>query len=1067
MGEYRILDVPLTGQLITAEDAFNVGQNYRTLTNLRYTDTRLKGVGGMTKINSTALTTYLKGRDAYHLRKTQPAESHVLVQAYNAGETAAVIVENTTAIPNTGDFSSPAVFTETSGHGVGRFSDAPDGHVAYCNGKDTCVWAGTDMRVAQCVSFTEDFSTVRNFTEQVTTTLSGTTDVATLVTDTSGVVDRAFVYIGSLRPLSAITFTVGTANTTVKGGGTIDANTMLLLHGDGSDEGTTFTDSSPTTPHTVTPNGNVNTETSVKKFGTASAEFDGTGDYLSIPDNADFDLSGGEWSIDFWIRPTSTSGTQTIYYQETNASNYMTLTMENSGATYVKAQLEIVSGATVVLLTGPGSIKKNTWTHVEVTNSAGKYYVFINGQKKATKTDADLAANYTGSVFIGANASGASAFSGYLDEFRVSNVARHITDFAVESGPYGAVATTVTYWDGDSWAAVTNLVDGTETGSIVLGQSGTVSFDSTVGVAKPRVVNEVFLFWYRVVFNYIDVDTVTLSQVTVTAPFQPVQDLWDGATRQLGAALVQLSTGSTIKDYTVNLFDDAYDSQNEGTYATINAITSTGYLQVGFPEQMTALRITIVEDKPNTTADTVATVSYWDGTAFVAVSGLVDETEEGGIALAKSGTLSWAAPNHVTEFPKDNFGHENAVLHQVRGTPLPPRKKLQKDIPPLYFYRVTFTQTLTSTTRLSFIGGIPAQRPIRGYGFPVHAGNRLWLLSETDGAKHKAIQTAPLSVSVFNGTQVSDFFFGDDGPLIAGAGLLFASDQQERHLLLVCKRHETWAVVGQSPEDWVQYRLSTTIGCIAPRTMRVVNVPAGDYPGPLRPMAIWQGANGLYACDGTSIVPIHHQIRNLFEAGTYTAAQLTAASAFVDELRFEYHWCVGGAEWVFDYRRRKWFEVSRGTGKALTGGVAVADTSGRPFTYGLIETGYLERLENGTDFDGNAVVATLHFGELVPTGQLNLETHLRKVRLVGVAKTVTANSISGTYYGNSATSGTAFTLSPANTGFRLYTAQAELTDVAPALFHSLKFSLTTNDETNGFEPVHLALWYQVQKPAMT
>ena len=39
----------------------------------------------------------------------------------------------------------------------------------------------------------------------------------------------------------------------------------------------------------------------IKKFGTASGLFNGTGDYLTIPNHADFNLNG-DFTIDFWVR---------------------------------------------------------------------------------------------------------------------------------------------------------------------------------------------------------------------------------------------------------------------------------------------------------------------------------------------------------------------------------------------------------------------------------------------------------------------------------------------------------------------------------------------------------------------------------------------------------------------------------------------------------------------------------------------------------------------------------------------------------------------------------------------
>ena len=100
---------------------------------------------------------------------------------------------------------------------------------------------------------------------------------------------------------------------------TNDANTVLLMHMDGTNGGTTFTDSS-TTPHTVTANGGANTSTAQFKFGTASCHMDGTGDYLTIPDSPDWNLDG-DYTIEMWIRPAAVNaGTRFIIHQHQDSS---------------------------------------------------------------------------------------------------------------------------------------------------------------------------------------------------------------------------------------------------------------------------------------------------------------------------------------------------------------------------------------------------------------------------------------------------------------------------------------------------------------------------------------------------------------------------------------------------------------------------------------------------------------------------------------------------------------------------------------------------------------------------
>ena len=66
--------IPLSGKLITAEDPLIIGKNFKILTNMRYGDASPKTITGMTKINTTALTTYLKVRSAFHFRKNYQSD---------------------------------------------------------------------------------------------------------------------------------------------------------------------------------------------------------------------------------------------------------------------------------------------------------------------------------------------------------------------------------------------------------------------------------------------------------------------------------------------------------------------------------------------------------------------------------------------------------------------------------------------------------------------------------------------------------------------------------------------------------------------------------------------------------------------------------------------------------------------------------------------------------------------------------------------------------------------------------------------------------------------------------
>ena len=72
-----------------------------------------------------------------------------------------------------------------------------------------------------------------------------------------------------------------------------DSYTKLLLHCDGTDASTIFTDE---IGHTIVANGDAQIDTVQKVFGTASGLFSGTDDFISSADSADWDFGSGNLS---------------------------------------------------------------------------------------------------------------------------------------------------------------------------------------------------------------------------------------------------------------------------------------------------------------------------------------------------------------------------------------------------------------------------------------------------------------------------------------------------------------------------------------------------------------------------------------------------------------------------------------------------------------------------------------------------------------------------------------------------------------------------------------------------
>lgn len=211
--EFQYLQFPFDGQWMPDADPIKIGpKNFRTLLNMRYVDGSIEGVNGYSKINTTALTTYTKIRNGHQLVTDWTTGSYVLVQAENTLLTASQVFYNTTAIPSQGDFTATALHTDATGAGIGRFSTAPGGNVAYANGVESYIWAGTEMR-ASAVFRTDDVTldgteNPVDYTEAVANTLQTAGNYFSL---NVGGTKAGFVVLSS-RPLKGVKIYVKTAN---------------------------------------------------------------------------------------------------------------------------------------------------------------------------------------------------------------------------------------------------------------------------------------------------------------------------------------------------------------------------------------------------------------------------------------------------------------------------------------------------------------------------------------------------------------------------------------------------------------------------------------------------------------------------------------------------------------------------------------------------------------------------------------------------------------------------------------------------------------------------------------
>jgi hypothetical protein len=204
-----------------------------------------------------------------------------------------------------------------------------------------------------------------------------------------------------------------------------DSSVSLLLHMNGANNSTTFTDNSVTSK-TPTLTGTPIISTAESKFGGASAYFNGSS-FLVYPQSSDFDLSSGTYTIEGWVNPSSLASRGTIISKH---ADWMVF-IDNSTTLIFHTSIGEVSRTVPTISTG-------TWYHFAVVSSANTVSIYWNGTLAGTSFSASTS-NTAAQVSIGADRhyNPLRYYNGYIDELRISkNIARYTSNFTPPAAPF-------------------------------------------------------------------------------------------------------------------------------------------------------------------------------------------------------------------------------------------------------------------------------------------------------------------------------------------------------------------------------------------------------------------------------------------------------------------------------------------------------------------------------------------------------------------------------------------------------------------------------------------------------
>lgn len=211
-------------------------------------------------------------------------------------------------------------------------------------------------------------------------------------------------------------------------GPTFDKTKQSLLHFEGADASTTITDEYG---NTWTAGGNAQIDTAQFKHGSASALFDGAGDY--VESTAITSLGSESWTMECWVRfnalPSGNSQNIITLRQSANDFGVRVRLGDSAGVKNIYfdassngSSFDIASGVTGTRTTWLSA----TWYHIAVTYDAvaGKYFVYVDGvQDVSVTSSAKIAAG--AAIRLGLAADATNSMNGWIDEFRLSPCCRY------------------------------------------------------------------------------------------------------------------------------------------------------------------------------------------------------------------------------------------------------------------------------------------------------------------------------------------------------------------------------------------------------------------------------------------------------------------------------------------------------------------------------------------------------------------------------------------------------------------------------------------------------------------
>jgi len=216
-------------------------------------------------------------------------------------------------------------------------------------------------------------------------------------------------------------------------------NTLAIQGAD-----TTFVDDASTNNFAVTIAG----DTKPNSFnpytpGYYSNYFDGTGDWLTIPNNTGFAFGSGAFTVEMWVYIAGSSGTVANYSNGQSSNSNFAWELYQVNTTTM--QFSVFEGATQYISSST-SFKQNAWNHIACVRSSNTLTTYVNGVAGGTTanvTGVSISDPASATLKLCSYGNGSSYVTGYISNFRVvKGTAVYTAAFTPSTTPLTAISGT-------------------------------------------------------------------------------------------------------------------------------------------------------------------------------------------------------------------------------------------------------------------------------------------------------------------------------------------------------------------------------------------------------------------------------------------------------------------------------------------------------------------------------------------------------------------------------------------------------------------------------------------------